>query len=83
MLFFINPFFLLVFLQLIQSEERGKAEVQESCSKAEEYDDAGHEEDDSGDKDNDDSSSKDDDQDGAEEASSDREINSPKVDIVG
>jgi hypothetical protein len=50
MLIFINPFFLLVFLQLIQSEECGKvAEVQELSSEVEEDDDADDEEEGSGD----------------------------------
>jgi hypothetical protein len=77
MLIFSNPFFLLVFLQLIQSEEHGKADFQESSSEVEEDGDADNEEDGSGDEGSNGS------QDNGEEASSDHETSSPKVDIVG
>jgi hypothetical protein len=81
---FYKLFFLLVFLQLIQSEERGKApEVQELSSEAEEDDDADDEENGSGNESSGDGSSSNDDEDGGDKASSDHETSSPKVDIVG
>jgi hypothetical protein len=84
MLIFINPFFLLVFLQLIQSEERGKVvEVQELSSEVEKDDDADDEEEGSGDESSGGGSNSNDDEDGRDEASSNRETSSPKVDIVG
>jgi hypothetical protein len=80
---FIKSFCLLVFLQLIKSEVRGKAvEVQEVSF--EEDDDANDEENGFGTKSSGGgNSSSDDGQDDGEEASSDRETSSPKVDVVG
>jgi hypothetical protein len=71
-LILLTPFF--VFLQLIQSEQCGKAEVQESSSEAEEDDDADNEEDSSGEEGSGDGSSSDYDQDDGEEVSSDSVI---------